>query len=489
MRSGPGHRRLAEEASDDTRDRGAALVLAMVIVILGSLVIVPLLTYAQVVTRSGTIQTTKAARAEAVKAALRVALADPKALYDHCSDHSGLHTQAALPSANVSVAVVSNCTTVAAATELTASELRVPMTLTQAGAALPVGTVGTAYAGSGSASISDWVNDTSTTSNGDKILLPELPSHSLTHPSSTGYLMPSWAGDCRVFFPGTYSDPVTISGTTPVYFASGIYYFEKTVTFTGNASVVMGGGAYEGCTSDQDAAYNALNAPVQHNITGYGVTIVLGAAGRIVVDNSVAGTGPQVFMNSRLVADTDVGSLPSRGVSIVSVNGELDSDGDSSSDLEVSNFLFVPKSYATASPAVDAASVGYKPSTLVPVAAPATQTNAIIDVNLTADAAATFWVPGYVSVPQGRISISITEGKQANKSVQLLGGVLAASFTQSATQPATLQLGIVNRVVQKTFKIVSSTTATKPRMVSTALVQINDYGEFVINAWEITALD
>ena len=474
---------------DDVRDRGAALVLAMIIVILGALVILPLLSYAQAVTRSGTIQTTKAARSEAVKAALRVALADPKALYDHCSEHSGLHTQASLPSANLSVGVVSNCTTVNAATELAESELRVPLTLTQAGAALPVGAVGVPYAGSGSASISDWVDDTSTTSVGDKILLPELPSHSLTHPSSTGYLMPSWAGDCRVFFPGTYSDPVTISGTTPVYFTSGIYYFETALKFTGSANVVMGGGAYEGCTSDQDAAYNAINAPVQHNITGYGVTVVLGAAGRIVIDNSVAGTGPQVFMNSRLVADTDVGSLPSRGVSIVSVNGVLGSGGTSSSDLEVSDFLFVPKSFATASPSVDAASVGYKPSTLVPVAPPAAQTNAIIDVNLTADAAATFWVPGYVSVPQGRISISVADGMQANKTVQLLGGVLAASFTQSATQPGTLQLGIVNRVVQKTFKIVSTTNATKPRMVSTALVQINDYGEFVINAWEITALD
>ena len=461
----------------------------MIIVILGSLVIIPLLTYAQVVTKSGKVQTTKAARAEATKAALRVALADPKALYDYCSENSGLHTEAQLPTAELSVAVTSHCTTVKSATELAPSELRVPMTVVQAGATVPVGTVGTPYAGSGSSSISNWLNDTTTTSTGGKILLPELPSHSLTHPSSAGYTMPSWAGDCKVFFPGSYTDPVTISGTTPVYFASGIYYFEKTVTFTGSANVVMGGGAYEGCTSDQDAAYNAINAPVQHNITGYGVTIVLGSTGRIVVDNSVAGTGPHVYVNSRLVADTDVGSLPSRGVSIVSVNGTLDSDGDSSNDLEVSNLLKVPRSFATGVPPDDAASVGYKPSTLVPVAAPATQPSPIIEINLTTSSPATFWVPGYVAVPQGRISISVADGNQADKTVQLLGGVLAASFTQSATQPATLQLGIVNRVVQKTFKIESVTTATKPRVVSTALVQINDYGEYVINAWEITTID
>lgn len=482
-------RRAAADVPPAERDRGAALILAMIIVILGALVIIPLLTYAQVVTQSGKVQTTKAARAEATKAALRVALADPKALYDHCSDHSGLHTEAQLPTANLAVAVTSNCTTVRSATELSASELRVPMTVVQSGATVPVGTVGTPYAGSGSASLSNWIDDTSSTSAGDKIMLPELPSHSLTHPSSAGYAMPAWVGDCRVFFPGSYSDPVTISGTTPVYFTSGIYYFEKTVTFTGSANVVMGGGAYEGCTTDQDAAYNAINAPVQHNITGYGVTLVLGATGRIVVDNSVAGSGPHVYVNSRLVADTDVGSLSSRGVSIVSVNGVLGSDGKSSNDLDVSNVIKVPKSYASGVPLDDAASVGYKPSTLVPVAAPATPPSPIIEVNLTSSSPATFWVPGYVSVPQGRISISVADGQQADKTVQLLGGVLAASFTQSATQPATLQLGIVNRVVQKTFKIVSTTTATKPRVVSTALVQINDYGEYVINAWEITTID
>ena len=136
-------RRSVEETHPPDRDRGAALILAMIIVILGSMVIIPLLTYAQVVTKSGKVQTTKAARAEAAKAALRVALADPKALYDYCSENSGLHTEAQLPTAELSVAVTSHCTTVKSATELAPSELRVPMTVVQAGATVPVGTVGT----------------------------------------------------------------------------------------------------------------------------------------------------------------------------------------------------------------------------------------------------------------------------------------------------------------------------------------------------------
>jgi hypothetical protein len=46
-------------------------------------------------------------------------------------------------------------------------------------------------------------------------------------------------------------------------------------------------------------------------------------------------------------------------------------------------------------------------------------------------------------------------------------------------------LGIVNRVVQKTFKVVSTTQTGAPVVVSTALVQVNDYGEFVVNSWQV----
>ena len=41
-----------------------------------------------------------------------------------------------------------------------------------------------------------------------------------------------------MYFPGTYTNPVTIDG--PTYFASGIYYFEDTVLINGGADVVVG---------------------------------------------------------------------------------------------------------------------------------------------------------------------------------------------------------------------------------------------------------
>ena len=126
-------------------------------------------------------------------------------------------------------------------------------------------------------------------------------------------------------------------------------------------------------------------------------------------------------------------------------------------------------------------------STLTPNVA-ATPFNAIIEVTLTTARPARLWIPGYVGVPQGRIDVSVAPGMSANKDVELVGGVLAAYMQQTVDQPAIIQLGIVNRVVQKTFKVVSTTTSGAPKVVSTALVQINDYGEYVVNAWEIVVV-
>ncbi len=466
-------------------DEGSALMLALVVVLLGSLLVIPLLSYAVAVTTSSRIEVTKTARSEAVKGALRTALANGKDLYAQCST-SGATTSRPIASPGLGIATSTTCTTVKDTTEMKSSDLRVAMTTVQLGALAPVGTVGTPYAGSGLGT-SAWTADTTAVSTGGKILLPQLPGHSLTHPSSTGYPMPAWAGSCIAYFPGTYTDPITISSSTPVYFTSGIYYFENTVTFTGSANVVIGGGSVDGCTSDQDAAYNAINAPINHNITGYGATFVLGAAGRLVVNDSIAGTGPVVNFNNRLVADTDISNQPSKGVNIESVNGV--SSGGSSVDLNQS-YLFVPHSMSTGSPAVDAASNGYNASTLVPLATPvvlpAVQTNPVIDFSFTGANNGTLYVPGYVSVPQGRININVSATSLVKKNISLLGGVLAAQFTQGAAQPAIQQLGIVNRVVQKTFKIVSTTTSGTPVVVSVAQVQVNDYGEYVVNSWIIT---
>ena len=464
------------------RDEGSALVIAMAFVMIGALFVTPMLQYALTVAKSGGVQQRKAARAEAVKAAFRIAMADPSKLYDACSN-SGLHNEVTLSNFGLDLPVATKCTTIKNATELDASQLRSAMAIIMAARTNPVGTVGTPYVNN-QANLSAWVNDTTKTSVGGKILLPDLPAHALTHPSSTGFAMPSWVGNCRVFFPGTYIDPITITGTTPVYFTSGIYYFEQPITISGSANVVVGGGSIEGCTDDQTAAFEAIGAPTNHNITGYGATWIFGGAGRLVFNDATAGTGPSLQFNSRLVNDTDIASLSSRSVSILSVNG-VDGGGGTALDFTLPGQLFVPASLNATTPATNAMTSGYKPSTLTPSASPA-PVAAIIDVSLTTANPARLWIPGYIGVPQGHISISVAAGMTAGKDVELVGGILAAYFDQTVDQPATLQLGIVNRVVQKTFKVVSETTSGAPKIVSTALVQINDYGEYVVNAWEIS---
>ena len=474
-------RRHTSDRSD--RDRGSSLLFALMFVTLASMIVVPMLGYAVTVGKSSRIANAKSNRAEAVKGALRVALADPASFYDTCSQ-SGLTIAKSLGNANLNIPISTTCTTTKNTTENVDSDLRVAMATTQVGSTVPAGTVGTPFAGSGNSDPQAWLAQTTAVSTGGKVMLPYLAAHALSHPSTTGYAMPSWVGACTVFFPGTYDTPVVISGSTPVFFASGVYYFENSLTITGNAKVVIGGGAADGCTNDQEAAFQAINAPKNHNITGFGATLVFGAAGRLVVNDATAGTGVNVQFNTRLVDVSDVSSQASKGVSIVSVNGVMNSGNYQETNL--SNQLRVPKSQVQSGTTLtDANLQSYQPSTLVPSVFPAPQTNAIIDVSFTGNNANTLYIPGYVSVPQGRINITVTAGKESGKSVSMLGGVLAALFTQSATGPQTQQLGIVNRVVQKTFKVVSVTTSGLPRVTSTALVQINDYGEYVINSWEV----
>jgi hypothetical protein len=228
--------------------------------------------------------------------------------------------------------------------------------------------VGDVYVNSGAPDPTLWWADSTTASTGGKIWVPSLPTHGLNHPASSGYMMPVWAGSCRVFFPGTYSDAITITDDIPTYFTSGIYYFENTITFGANANVVVGGGAVEGCTTDSEAAYYAINAPASVSISGIGGTFVLGGAGRVVVTDQGSSNAPTVQFNARLVDPTDVGHTVSQGVSIISVNGAF-LTSTTSIDHSEPGYLEVPKSLTETNPTdttapVDAASTGYRASTL-----------------------------------------------------------------------------------------------------------------------------
>ena len=469
------------------RDEGMAIIFALVFVILGTALILPLLSYSRTVMKAANDQDRKIERVSATGGALRIVLAEPIKLYQLCGENAGLTVPQALAVPDLGVAVDVECYTINNATELSGSEIRTAMTVVSAGAVAPDGTVGDVYANSGASDPHLWWSDTSTESEGGKIWLPYLPTHGLNHPASAGYMMPAWAGSCRVFFPGTYSDPITIADSVPTYFTSGVYYFEDTVTFGANAQVVVGNGAVEGCTSDSEAALYAINAPITVNISGVGGTFVLGAAGRLVVTDQGSANGPDVQFNARLVDPTDVGHAVSQGVSIISVNGAY-LTSTTSIDLVEPGYLEVPKSLTETNPddtdpAVDSAGTGYAVSSLVQTST--VDATPIVEANFTGGGDAIFFVPGYIAVPQGRVHVEVAAGAGSGKSIQLLGAVLAAKITRNGEMPALMEMGFVNRVVQKTFKIVAQTPDSlgTPKIVSVAIVQVNDFGEYAVNSW------
>ncbi|MGZ4725171.1 MAG: hypothetical protein ACXV8L_13275, partial [Ilumatobacteraceae bacterium] len=288
----------------DERDRGAALILALVMIILGATVVLPTLSYTMAVTRQSRVTMTRTTGDEEVKGGLRTALADPGKLYIECQGGSRTTVH---PIATGISGVSTSCTWLGQAYAKDSTEIPYSVATVQAGSAVPsdASPPNSWYTNSGNSDTHAWVADTSPTSTGSKIFAPNLPAHALSHPSPTGYPMPPPFPACNVFFPGTYLNPITITSATPTFFTSGIYYFESTVTISGSAKVVVGDGATEGCTTDQEAAFNAVNAPVNHNITGVGATFVFGAAGRLVINDSTPGTGVSVKFNNRYVGPTD----------------------------------------------------------------------------------------------------------------------------------------------------------------------------------------
>ena len=62
----------------------------------------------------------------------------------------------------------------------------------------------------------------------NKLTLREVHRFPNALRSAGGHEMPDGFPECTVYFPGTFQDPVTISG--PTYFTSGVYYFQDVVT-------------------------------------------------------------------------------------------------------------------------------------------------------------------------------------------------------------------------------------------------------------------
>jgi hypothetical protein len=466
-------------------DQGSILTITLFFILLGSLLVLPILDRAILAYKTGQSAHRDSQREEAVKGAVRIVLADGAAVYKACSNAS-LTGAVPLNTEGMTVTSTTVCYRLKDTQQMADADLRVALTTTLAGSTVPVGAVGASFPASPDPAA--WIASTSNLSQPNQIFLPNLPAREKKLRTGTPYTVPGTS--CKVFFPGTYKDAVTVNWAEPTYFASGTYYFENTLTFSGEANVVVGRGSAEGCTDDQTAAWEIADIGKDHAVTGNGATFVFGGAGRMVITDSGSGTtGPSVIFNNRLVRDDEVGAIPGRHVNILTVNGVQSGPG-ASVDLDVPGMIRVPSSklldtsVAPPTPTVDASTQGYVPSThlaMVPGPVPTPGTTPIIDVNLTTSNSSKLYIPGYVAVPQGTINISATSG--AGSSVELLGGTLSANFSQSPVQPAALSVGIVNRVVQKTFKIVSTATVGGKTATAVAIVFVNDYGEYAVKSF------
>jgi hypothetical protein len=258
-----------------------------------------------------------------------------------------------------------------------------------------------------------------------------------------------------------------------------VYYFTRPVRISGAANVVIGAGTVEGCTSDQEAAFYATDAPKIHNITGMGATMVMGETGRLTVDTATAGASISMVVNKRYVAPQEAGVLASAGISVMTVNGTL--SAGVSTDLVVSGQLDVPRSMVAGSPIVPFESQGYNPSSLIPGSA---TPNPVVSVELTDNRSVQVVIPDYIAVPQGTVSVTTSAAAEANKNIRIDGGVIAAQLQVSINRPAQLTLGLINPVVQRVLQIVS-VSAGSPGSVSTAIVQVNENGAYAVNSWEV----
>jgi hypothetical protein len=380
-------------------DDGSILIMVLVMMVIGALVVLPMITYASTVFKASHVQTDKARAAELARGGTWVALSDGTDLFNSCNGGT-------LPSALSGVSTT--CQVVGTVTQLPADKIPYAVAAIQSDAQVPasVATTGV-YTNPNSTAVDpdgwdDWasVPDWSLASATGKVWLPQLPVQATSSGGTRDTTMapgtqePGYSS-CRVFFPGTFTTPITISG--PAFFTSGVYYFTEPITLKNGADVVVGDGGIEpSCTTDFEAIANAVSVPDPLNMSGLGGTFVLGGNARIVVDDT--GAGPIRFvMKQRYVSPDETSVLASASVSIVSVNGThaplvgAEVLGD---DLVVPGAMLVPASTVGTDGSPLAAMSSYTPSVLTPKATkPDAPTNVVAVARRTGtgnnDAAAT----------------------------------------------------------------------------------------------------
>ena len=236
-------------------------MLVLVLMLISALIVVPLINYTMAVSRAAQVEVNKARSVQLARGGFWVALSYQEDLYDMCNGGS---FPSSLPD------VDTTCTVLRTDTLRPIAKVPAHIAVVQADtgggtpAAVPPAIVtGGSYLNPNTpADESTWLAtpDWTTASEATKVWLPELPVQSTSGGGTRDTTMlpgtqdPLYAS-CRVFFPGTFSTPITIA--EPAYFASGVYYFTEPITLENGADVVVGNGADGGCTTDFEAVASA----------------------------------------------------------------------------------------------------------------------------------------------------------------------------------------------------------------------------------------
>ncbi len=157
-------------------DQGSTLILVLVMIVVGSMIMIPLMQYTMSVLRANTALSEKSKRIEGVKSGLRIALADPARLYEACGAGGPTVPVQLAPATINDFGIDTKCYLIDHASAQAVDQLRVGLTATRAAAPIPPELSGTQFA-TGSAATTGWWASTTVTSQTDRIWLPNLPTH------------------------------------------------------------------------------------------------------------------------------------------------------------------------------------------------------------------------------------------------------------------------------------------------------------------------
>lgn len=314
-------------------------------------------------------------------------------------------------------------------------------------------------------------------------LLSPIPSYFRLGAGST-------IGSCTVYYPGRY-DALTLPAGDH-YFASGVYYFEDTLTLEPGARVVAGEGRWGGCTVDAEAVF-APGAPRDHEITGKGSTFLLGATARIV------GTDASFRINRRVSTPQTRGT---ETVAIRSVNFGSAPTGPQAVEIP-NDVVYVADEYDAANPACDASietvrclqhaanhtvtittgnTASYTASSLAP-------SDKILEfVQTTPAASSEIVTDGYVFVPNGKVELT-GEGNSDYVN-RLTGGVVAARFEMEynvlPANPADWFMGVLDEPIQRQVQLYVEVDAGNGNFTtSRAQLEVHIDDSYAINGWTV----